>query len=217
MLAVAAIATGLAWAILPGASAHYFGHEIFHPARFGGLDYAGNQSWSGIFHRWPFDGAGAWIAVGMALSVVTLVVVGTLAARLAPTQPLPAGLAVAMGGLLISPISWTHHWCWLVLAPLVMWQLRASRSLVVLWGLVAIDAMVAPYWIFRRGTSGLLAGASLVVLAFVTLLWWLRVELAAAPTVDSAAPAVDSAAVHPIVDSAAVHPVVDAAAMHPIV
>ncbi|MHB8219130.1 MAG: hypothetical protein ACYDHU_02240 [Acidimicrobiales bacterium] len=40
-----------------------------------------------------------------------------------------AVLAQALTGLLISPVSWTHHWSWLVMVPIVAalhWPLQQA-------------------------------------------------------------------------------------------
>jgi len=64
-------------------------------------------------------------------------------------QQAPAILAMAMASLLASPISWTHHWIWVLLIPALMPRHGTSgipRPVrIMLWGLLALT-VAAPYW-----------------------------------------------------------------------
>jgi len=90
-------------------------------------------------------------------------------------QQAPAILAMAMASLLASPISWTHHWIWVLLIPALMPRHRTSgipRPVrIMLWGLLALT-VAAPYWWFSHG---ILADAAETVLpawtAAVLLVW----------------------------------------------
>jgi hypothetical protein len=47
----------------------------------------------------------------------------------------------AVTGLLVSPISWTHHWVWAV--PLLVWLIAAAwRRRSAAWALAAVTAAV---------------------------------------------------------------------------
>src|SRR6185369_3422814 len=61
---------------------------------------------------------------------------------------LGAILIVQLFGLLLSPISWTHHWVWLL--PLMIWlwhgQLRDRTGARVLrWGWLALTVIGVPW------------------------------------------------------------------------
>jgi alpha-1,2-mannosyltransferase len=73
-------------------------------------------------------------------------------------------LVVAVAGLLMSPISWTHHWAWLALVPVLLAE-RGTRSRVVTIALAALVAVavLAPYGWHLTGAGTVLASFSLVL------------------------------------------------------
>jgi alpha-1,2-mannosyltransferase len=164
--------TGLSWLVLPGESSHYFFHELVHPARFGRAGSVGNESLSGVFHRAPFA-SGAWSTpLWLASSLAVTIAVVYLARLVVAAHPLQAVVVVGLGALLVSPLSWSHHWCWLVLLPLVAFELRRSVAMVALCGAVLLDAVLAPYAWFHRGASRSIGSCTLVVAAIALLVWW---------------------------------------------
>jgi alpha-1,2-mannosyltransferase len=89
-----------------------------------------------------------------------------------------AVVALALTELLVSPISWTHHWSWLVLVPLVTArQWRRDRAVGVLMALIVAVAVVAPYWWLRPTW---MAEDSLVLVAAALLVVWTVSEVRAA-------------------------------------
>jgi alpha-1,2-mannosyltransferase len=165
--------TGLTWLLLPGDSTHYFVHELLHPSRFGRAGSIGNEALSGIFHRTPFASAAASTALWLAASLVVTVVVCYLAQLVIGQSPVQAVVAVGLGALLVSPLSWSHHWCWLVLLPIVAWERRGSVAMLALCALVTLDAIVAPYAYFHRGASRAIGSCTLVVVTLALLAVWL--------------------------------------------
>lgn len=148
--AVAAFAacTALAALIRPGDSVAYWFTALPSPERIGGLAYTGNQSVRGALHRLGLS-AGTelicWLAAG-----VLVIVLGGLAARRwrRAGQDPPALIAVAMVGLLVSPVAWSHHWVWLVPTLLVLAHLamqRRSKPLAASTGIVAATGLVAAH------------------------------------------------------------------------
>jgi alpha-1,2-mannosyltransferase len=70
-----------------------------------------------ILHRPAFPATGS-AAARLLLSLGTLAVGGFVAARCARANRQAAAMIFAgISGLLISPISWTHHWVWVLLIP----------------------------------------------------------------------------------------------------
>ncbi len=173
--------TGLAWLLWPTLSRRFWDQDVFHPARVGTVAYGGNQSWYAVLHRPPFPATG-WSPAWLALSLGTALL-GTFVAWRCVTEQRKslAIMAVALVGLLISPISWTHHWIWVVLIPpMLIGPRRHETAWVVrfmLWGIVAVT-VVAPYWWFSSGWTGDALDAVLPVWTFATLAVWSGVEYA---------------------------------------
>jgi alpha-1,2-mannosyltransferase len=169
----------LAWAVLPKESARYWLHEAGDAARTGPIGSVSNQSWEGLLNRSPFHG-GSLAAIGwVVLSLATLACGLTLARRLVVSnRATEAILALALTELLISPVSWTHHWSWLVVAPIVVVSLW-DRHRGVAWLLVALLVLgiVAPYWWVPRGPALDIAGNALVIWGAATLVIWTVAEL----------------------------------------
>lgn len=103
-------ATALGFALLPGDSATYWTSAIFndHFAEMKG--WVGNQSWQGFLARTgPEQGWLLGIAVLFVVAAVFLI-----RWRYQAGDEQGALLVCAGCALLVSPISWTHHWVWIV-------------------------------------------------------------------------------------------------------
>ncbi len=106
----ATIAVG--FAVLPHSSMTYWTSTITNAERVGDLAYQANQSLTGSV--WRLTGADN-TALTAALSLTVLVVlVATLLRMGRAADRLTAVVLAALAGLLVSPISWSHHWVWLV-------------------------------------------------------------------------------------------------------
>jgi len=167
--------TGLSWLFWPRASRTYWFSDVGDPARVGPIAYAGNQCWYAILHRPPFPASGSDLA-WLLLSLMTLVASAFVAWRCVSTkQKAPAIIATALAYLLISPISWTHHWVWVLLIPALTPRHRSSdipQSVrVMLWGLIVLT-VAAPYWWFSHGIPAHVAEAVLPVWTSAVLLVW---------------------------------------------
>ena len=108
------MATLLALAIAPGSSWRYWTGIIFNLNRVGVVRDARNQSLYGTLARliggaqhahWP------WLATALATACLGLGVAALLSRR---GHELWAVCACGTTGVLISPISWDHHWVWAV-------------------------------------------------------------------------------------------------------
>jgi alpha-1,2-mannosyltransferase len=165
------------WAILPSASTQYWFHLAFDAGRDGNVDYVGNQSWDGLLHRAPFAHLTSSAALWAVLALATVIAVAALGGRLlAAGRRLQAVLVVSLCELLISPISWTHHWSWLAVAPVVLpdlWRRRPAAAVMV--GVLLAVALAAPYW-WSAGGAADLTGDSLVLAGAATICVWLAVE-----------------------------------------
>ena len=142
-----------------------------------------NQSWRGGITRILGHDAGQGPLV--VAVIIGTAVLAVLAWRALNAQPDRLGklLVVELFGLLLSPISWTHHWVWLV--PLMMWlfdgPLRAYRGARILgWTWLTLTLLGVPWllsfaqptiWQIERPWYLAWAGLVYVALAVVTLAW----------------------------------------------
>jgi alpha-1,2-mannosyltransferase len=163
-------ATGLAWLVLPGPSHEFWTKFVWEPERTGKLSYPGNLSWDAVSVRIGLSSADTrYMWAGLAM--VTLVVGVVAASRCVKAGSEVGGvLMVAITGLLVSPVSWSHHWIWMVMIiPLLLSPNELSRNVrVVLVGLLAL-VVLAPYWWFAPGWLASAAEAVTPIWAFVVL------------------------------------------------
>lgn len=102
--------------VAPGDSWRFWSGGLMDVSRFGaGVALrADNQSLSAELIRLSHDVTPP-VAARIGLSVVALLVAGLVAKRqLEGERPLDAVVALGLGSLLASPVSWTHHWLWVV-------------------------------------------------------------------------------------------------------
>ncbi len=136
---------GLMAAIIPRETRRYFTMLIFDPARTGPIYSAINQSWRGALARLAgHDVSSSWVV--LCLLTVVLGAWTTWSASRAGDRT-AALLAVQMIGLLVSPISWSHHWIWVL--PVLTWAIfgpaagdRRVRWLAGAWLLAAYSYLV---------------------------------------------------------------------------
>lgn len=136
------------FAVAPGSSWFYWTGGFGDLGRFGAASVLGvdNQSLSSAGAR--LLGLTSVPTVLALVCGVVAVAGATLAARscLRRGDEVGALLAVALGGLLASPVSWSHHWLWVV--PLLLWCLRAGRRV---WAvLLAATFWIGPFWFVYR-------------------------------------------------------------------
>ncbi|HEU5387784.1 MAG TPA: glycosyltransferase 87 family protein [Streptosporangiaceae bacterium] len=159
---VFAATAALGYAILPGDSGTYWAHGLFLKAnRIVFLGTRGNQSLRGILTRLAGSvsaGQVPWLAAAVVAAVAGLAAAALLyRAR----QPVPAMLACALTGLLISPLSWDHHWVWVAPGLALLAHLGAvarRRAARAAWwaaggGLFGVFASWPQLW--NLGQSGL--------------------------------------------------------------
>ena len=117
--------------VIPADSARWwFGGLFFQGGRTGFVGWEGNQSLRALLTRLAGSVAGA-TPVWLAVALVTVAAGLACAALLDRAgHPLPGLLAAALTGLLVSPISWDHHWVWIVpgVAVAATYAVRAMRA-----------------------------------------------------------------------------------------
>jgi alpha-1,2-mannosyltransferase len=152
-LLVFAATVALGFAAIPGDSASYWGGAFIDPSRVGRIENAANQTLRGAYARvlhsmnvealWLFTAALVGVA-GVALAV---------RAGRRGNDALGVSLC-ALTGLLISPVSWSHHW------------VLATPALLLL-------ALAA----YRRGSiAGLTAASAAAIVGYSHVIWWVPVD-----------------------------------------
>ncbi|MEI7916048.1 MAG: mannosyltransferase [Mycobacteriaceae bacterium] len=120
---------------------YYFTDLLGDAGRIGPIGTSFNQSWRGAVSRILGHDAGYGPAVLAAIAATG--VLALLAWRaLDDDDRLGRLLVVQLFGLLLSPISWTHHWVWLL--PLMIWLLD-SRSGALAGGWLALTLIGVPW------------------------------------------------------------------------
>jgi alpha-1,2-mannosyltransferase len=142
----------IGFVILPHDSSKWWLHGLVvsDGNRTGFTGWAGNQSLRGLVTRLSGSiaaGQDAWIVA------VVLALVGGITAALLLERAgyhVPAILAAALTGLLVSPISWDHHWVWIALAvatagyyAIAAWRRGAKGTARWLW--LAVAGMIFTY------------------------------------------------------------------------
>ena len=181
--AVVFVATVGVSALVVGDQTRYYFTDLLGDARrVGPIGTSFNQSWRGGISRILGHDAGFGPLVLTAIAVTAVLAV--LAWRaLDSSDRLGKLLVVELFGLLFSPISWTHHWVWLV--PLMIWVIHGPPrgrpgARIVGWGWLALTVVGVPWllsfaqptiWQISRPWYLAWAGLVYIVAAVATLIW----------------------------------------------
>jgi alpha-1,2-mannosyltransferase len=136
-----ATCTLLAYAIAPEASRLYWLHTFYDTSRVG-VPYISNQSPYGALTRilWNTTEVGDWYtAIPPAIAAVGLTVAALWAKR---GDWLGATAVTGTTGLLVSPVSWTHHWVWIVPALAVFLRNKNHKTALAAYALFVLS----PLW-----------------------------------------------------------------------
>jgi alpha-1,2-mannosyltransferase len=177
--AVTAIGFVVAWRD----SVQYWTSTVFQVGRAGSPVYATNQSILAVLTRAGLDPlAPSTSATWLTLSALTAAVACLGMRRaLAASEACLAVSLNAFAALLISPISWSHHWVWCVPALLTLTALgvgrRARLPLAAASAGLAIFAAAPQLWLPRGGNVELrwaaweqVVGSSYVIFAALILI-----------------------------------------------
>ena len=156
------VCTAVAWIALPADSARFWLQDLFRTSRVGApVDFVGNQSLLGVWTRATgSDPSGSlWWSLAMA---------GVIAAGLwlcrrlwVAGQELVAFGVAGLIMLLVSPVSWTHHWVFFF--PLLV-ALAAGRPQRWVSVVVVVSWLVLLSRVVWRAPTSAVSG--------VTELWW---------------------------------------------
>lgn len=171
-------------ALVVGDQTRYYFTELLGDAdRVGPIGTSFNQSWRGGISRILGHDAGygplvlAGIAVTAVLAVLAWRAIGGADDRLGGI------VVVQLFGLLLSPISWTHHWVWLI--PLMIWLLHGPLrerlgARILGWGWLGLTVVGPPWllsfaqptiWEISRPWYLAWAGLVYIVATLATLAW----------------------------------------------
>ncbi|MCV7096589.1 mannosyltransferase [Mycobacterium kubicae] len=173
---------GVSWLVVGDQARHYFTDLLGDAHRVGPIATSFNQSWRGAISRILGHDAGLGPLVVAAIAVTAVLAVAAWRA-LDGTDVLGRLLVVELFGLLLSPISWTHHWVWLI--PLMIWLLHGPLreqlgARVLGWGWLALTLIGVPWllsfaqptiWQISRPWYLAWAGLVYVVATLATLGW----------------------------------------------
>ncbi|UAK35632.1 glycosyltransferase 87 family protein [Nocardia asteroides] len=187
-LVISAIAAvGLGFLLFPGDSVDYWFHTLADTGRIGPPYFAGNQSIKGMAFRLGVDDTVATV-LWIALSALAVALAAVWMRRLIDAGATVAALLVnAAVVLLVSPVSWSHHWVWIAPALVVTADLvvRGARSPRVIGAVAAATVLflIGPHWLLPHsrdrelewawwqqiiGSSYVLATFAVLVVAVVT-------------------------------------------------
>ncbi|ATL71490.1 DUF2029 domain-containing protein [Nocardia terpenica] len=151
LVASALGAIGVGFVLFPHDSIEYWLHTLLDTGRIGPPSFAGNQSIKGFAFRLGLADSTAtllWIALSLLAVALATLWMRRLFDDDAPVAALLVNAAVV---LLISPVSWSHHWVWVAPALLVVGDLiaRGRRSPLFLGATAAITVMflIGPQWL----------------------------------------------------------------------
>ncbi len=177
---------GLSALVIGDETRQYFTDLIFKTDRIGPMCTIFNQSWRGGVCR--IVGHDAGYSPPVLIGIAVIAILSGLAWRalskgVNTPDRLGTLLVVELFGLLVSPISWTHHWVWLV--PLMIWLLHGPLSQrlgarILGWVWLVLSIIGVPWLlsffqptIWQNGRAWSLAwgGMVYIVATLATLAW----------------------------------------------
>ncbi|MGG5175087.1 glycosyltransferase 87 family protein [Pseudarthrobacter sp. J1763] len=153
----------LAWAIIPNASLTFWTKILPDTGRIGGPAYMDNLSVKGLLLHLGLPDSGLtsalWMLIAIALTVLAaLVIHRALAAR----ENFVAVSATALLMLLISPVSWSHHWVWIAVAlpsmGFAMHRMPARRGGMRIAGWIILSVTTVVFYLTPKYLT-MMAGA----------------------------------------------------------
>ncbi|MFB7597430.1 glycosyltransferase 87 family protein [Streptomyces sp. NPDC056160] len=146
--AAAVASVTLAWCVAPGESARYWSVLVTDTRRVGPVGSVRNQSLRGALTRLLGPDVTASALWWTVLALVTLAAARALLAAVRRDDPLGALVTVELYGLLVCPVSWSHHWIWCL--PAMIWLAHGphrgralSRAALAVWA-AATGARLVP-------------------------------------------------------------------------
>ncbi|WP_422395764.1 glycosyltransferase 87 family protein [Rhodococcus sovatensis] len=167
--------TALGFLITFSDSVTYWTKTLIDSDRIGRPAYAANQSITGVLARFGLDDSlrsVLWILLSCGLLVIAAVAMRS--AFSAGQTALALGVN-AMFGLLVSPVSWSHHWVWAVPFIVALGTLafrRRSYAVLAFVGVGVVLLHFAPHWRLAGGRASGLGWPVWDQLAASSYVWW---------------------------------------------
>lgn len=171
-------------ALIVGEQTRFYFTELLGDAdRVGPVGTSFNQSWRGGISRILGHDAGYGPVVLIGVAVTAVLALLAWRAIDGAQDRLGGIVVVQLFGLLLSPISWTHHWVWLI--PLMIWLLHGPLrdrlgAKVLGRGWLALILVGVPWllsfaqptiWVIPRPWYLAWAGLIYIVATVATLAW----------------------------------------------
>ena len=153
------VVAGAATAVLtPSASWTYWTHDVWRPNSAGWLPWVGNQGVVGVADRLLGHTLSASSTFAL-VAVVSAVGLGTAVRAYWVSSPLLGFLVIEATESMASPVSWSHHFIWIVLL-IALLALAPDRPIHGEWwaALAAVVFWAAPIWWVPHGPSVRYAG-----------------------------------------------------------
>jgi alpha-1,2-mannosyltransferase len=173
------VATGAMFVVAPGASWLYFTKDVFEVKRIGNAGLVIDQTLRAAIGRAGFSPSHA---LGDLITVAVVCGGIALAVQAHRRSSALLGVLVCAGtGLLVSPISWPHHYVWIL--PALVWLVAGSDrpAMAMCWAAaVTVPFMVVPptwpgdvnvLWYVRENAYVL---STVVFLALIGSMLWFR-------------------------------------------
>lgn len=148
--------SALAFLLAPASSKIYWTETLSDPTRIGNLSYITNQSVRGALSRLMHENQGLVEKLWYVAVVACLVAIAVAMWRAVRAgNPHGALLLNSLIALLCSPVSWSHHWVWLIPLTLALaasaWNQRHSApataaAAAVLSTFTAVPMFIPTFW-----------------------------------------------------------------------
>lgn len=142
------VATLLGFALAWNDSWEYWTHTVHHTDRIGSAALNTDQNIAGALARLNIAAEPQFVLWAIASTAVLALTVWAIWQVLRAGESIVAIICVALFGLMVSPVSWSHHWVWVLPAVLVTgilgWRGRTDARAAL--GVLAAIGVVITRW-----------------------------------------------------------------------
>ncbi|MGK3957922.1 glycosyltransferase family 87 protein [Arthrobacter sp. R4] len=153
-----------AWAVLPNASLTFWTKILPDTGRIGGPAYLDNLSVKGLLLHVGLPDSGStsmlWLVLSLGLAALAALVIKW---AVAADENFVAVSATAVLMLLISPVSWSHHWVWMAVAlpsmAFAMHRVPSRSGKMRLYGWIVVGFSAVAFYLTPKYLA-MMAGAN---------------------------------------------------------